>query len=106
MYSKLQYITQGKTAEEQIQNIREALDAGCVWIQLRWKNASENKLISLGNEVRKMCSDYRAAFILNDHVEMARAIDADGVHLGLSDCDIRMARRILGENKIIGGTAN
>ncbi len=106
MMHKLQYISQGKTVQEQTENIQSALDAGCRWIQLRFKNAKNNELSDLAVQVKKMCSAYRATFILNDHVDIAKRTDADGVHLGLSDTSIAEARSILGENKIIGGTAN
>lgn len=105
MFSKLQYISQGNTAEEQFKNILGALDAGCEWIQLRFKNCTEKELTDLGVEVKKNCTQHNAIFILNDNTEIAREIKADGVHLGLTDMKIVDARKILG-NKIIGGTAN
>ncbi len=106
MMHKLQYISQGKTVQEQTGNIRSALDAGCRWVQLRFKNAGDGELVDLAFQAKQMCSDYRATFILNDRVDIAKRIDADGVHLGLLDTSITEARSILGENKIIGGTAN
>lgn len=106
MMHKLQYISQGKTVNEQTENIQSALDAGCQWIQLRFKNAKKNELQALAIQVKELCAAYRATFILNDHVDIAKMVDADGVHLGLSDISIAEARSILGENKIIGGTAN
>jgi thiamine-phosphate pyrophosphorylase len=106
MYPRLQYISQGRTVQEQTENIQSALDAGCRWIQLRFKNAMNDELSDLAVQVKKMCSAYRATFILNDHVDIAKRTDADGVHLGLLDTSIADARSILGENKIIGGTAN
>lgn len=106
MMHKLQYISQGKTVQEQTENIQSALDSGCRWIQLRFKNAWNNELADLAVQVKKMCSAYGATFIMNDRVYIAKIADADGVHLGLSDTSIAEARSILGENKIIGGTAN
>ena len=106
MMHKLQYISQGKTVQEQTENIRSALDAGCRWVQLRFKNAENNELSDLAVQVKRMCSDYHATFIMNDRVDIAKLVDADGVHLGLLDTSIAEARKILGENKIIGGTAN
>ena len=106
MMHKLQYISQGKTVNEQTENIQSALDAGCRWIQLRFKNAEKNELQALATQVKELCAVYRATFILNDHVDIAKMVGADGVHLGLSDTSIAAARSILGENKIIGGTAN
>lgn len=103
---KLQYISQGKTVQEQTENIRSALDAGCRWVQLRFKNAEDGEFVDLAFQIKRMCSEYHATFIMNDRVDIAKTTDADGVHLGLSDTSIAEARSILGENKIIGGTAN
>lgn len=106
MISKLHYISQGDTAVEQEQNIRKVLDQGAGWIQLRWKNASEKELLSLSQKIKAVCENYRATLIINDAVQVAKAIDADGVHLGLDDESIANARLVLGGHKIIGGTAN
>ncbi|PKF72984.1 thiamine phosphate synthase [Chryseobacterium sp. PMSZPI] len=103
---KLQYISQGNTEQEQEINIRKALDNGIKWIQVRWKNAPENELINLCETSKRLCSEYQSICIINDHVQLAKSIDADGVHLGLNDGSIEEARLILGDNKLIGGTAN
>lgn len=103
---KLQYISQGNTRKEQELNIRKALNNGIQWVQVRWKNAPENELMNLCEISKQLCSEYQAVCILNDHVQLAKQIDADGVHLGLNDGSIEEARVILGEDKIIGGTAN
>lgn len=103
---KLQYISQGFTIEDQELNIRKAIDNGIKWIQIRWKNASENELIKLCEVSKKICSDNQTVCIINDYIHIAKMVDADGVHLGLKDTSIDIARQILGENKIIGGTAN
>lgn len=103
---KLQYISQGFTIAEQEINIGKALDNGIKWIQVRWKNAPENEFIRLCEISKKLCADNRSVCIINDDVQIAKDIDADGVHLGLKDTSIDIARQILGENKIIGGTAN
>jgi len=103
---KLQYISQGFTIEDQELNIRKALDNGIKWIQVRWKNAPENEFIRLCEISKKLCADNQSVCIINDHVQIAKDIDADGVHLGLKDTSIEIARQILGKNKIIGGTAN
>lgn len=103
---KLQYISQGQTRQEQEHNIRTALDNGIQWVQVRWKNASEKELNDLCVVSKKLCSEYNAVCIINDHVHIAKEMDADGVHLGLNDLSIEEARTVLGDNKIIGGTAN
>ena len=106
MYSKLQYISQGNTPKEQADNIAAALDGGCQWIQLRFKNATDSELLLVAEQVRMVCQQYHATFIVNDHVHVALEVDADGVHLGLKDTAIAVARTTLGLKKIIGGTAN
>jgi thiamine-phosphate pyrophosphorylase len=106
MFSKLQYISQGTTTTEQLNNIRQALEGGCKWIQLRHKIATASELTILAEEVKKLCTDHNATFIINDHPHIAKAVDADGVHLGLTDISIAEAKKIIGTNKIIGGTAN
>ena len=106
MYNKLQYISQGKTIEEQLYNVHQALDAGCDWIQMRFKNQTEKNTFALAEAVKFLCEEYLANFIVNDNLYLAQQIAADGVHLGLTDLKIDEARAILGNTKIIGGTAN
>ena len=106
MFSKLQYISQGKTAAAQLQNIHAAIDGGCKWVQLRFKNAAPEELTALAFEVKKICTDQSVIFIINDHPHIAKAVDAEGLHLGLTDMPVGKARKILGKHKIIGGTAN
>ena len=106
MYNKLQYISQGNTIEEQLYNIHKAMDNGCSWIQLRFKTKNEMNLFSLAESAKIVCDKYMADFIINDNVYLAKKMDADGVHLGLTDMSILEARQILGETKIIGATAN
>lgn len=106
MRSKLQYISQGTTAKEQAYNIRQALDNGADWIQLRWKNANYEHRQQLAEGMKQRCADYQATYIINDSIAIAKQVDADGVHLGLEDEGIEKARSVLGKGKIIGGTAN
>ncbi|OXG03054.1 thiamine-phosphate diphosphorylase [Flavobacterium araucananum] len=106
MYHKLQYISQGNTIEEQLYNIHQALDAGCDWIQMRFKNQTIKDTFTLADAVKILCEEYLANFIVNDNLYLAQQVAADGVHLGLTDMKIKEARAILGNTKIIGGTAN
>lgn len=106
MYHKLQYISQGNTSNEHLKNIQEALDAGCLWIQLRMKNFNEEEIESTANKVKLLCDKHNALFIMNDNVAIAKKCNADGAHLGLSDMSVKEARELLGDDKIIGGTAN
>jgi thiamine-phosphate pyrophosphorylase len=106
MYNKLQYISQGESVEEQLFNIHQALDNGCDWIQMRFKHQKPKKKYALAEAVKFLCEEYLANFIINDDVHLAEKINADGVHLGLTDMGVMEARSILGKTKIIGATAN
>jgi thiamine-phosphate pyrophosphorylase len=106
MYSKLQYISQGETIEKQLYNIHQALDAGCNWIQMRFKNQTPKDAFTLAEAVKPLCEKYTANFIVNDNLHLTKEIDADGIHLGLTDTKIDEARAFLGTSKVIGGTAN
>lgn len=106
MFNKLQYISQGESVEEQLYNIHQALDNGCDWIQMRFKYQKPKKALALAEAVKFLCEEYLANFIINDDVHLAKQINADGVHLGLSDMGVTDARAILGKTKIIGATAN
>lgn len=70
------------------------------------KDASPEEWMRTGAEVEALCRRYGATFILDDHVEWVDVLHADGVHLGKSDMPIDEARRLLGQDRIIGGTAN
>ncbi len=106
MFSKLQYISQGNTVEQQVFNIHQALDNGCDWIQIRFKNGNSHELFTLAERVKILCEEYLATLIINDKVDVAIQINADGVHLGTNDMKISDARNLLSKHKIIGGTAN
>ena len=80
----------------------KAINAGIKTIQLREKNMTKKELYKEALSVRKFTLKHRAAFIINDYVDIALAVNADGVHLGQEDMPIREARKLLGENKIIG----
>jgi thiamine-phosphate pyrophosphorylase len=101
----LQYITHG-SPEEQVQQAKDACDAGVRWIQLRLKNVDDITLYLTALKIKAICTEYNAVFIINDHVHIALAVDADGVHLGKEDSTPADARILLGQEKIIGGTSN
>lgn len=105
MLNKIQYISHGDTPQEQLYHIESVLGAGQQWIQYRFKNTTSTTLWKTAEQVKKLCEQYNATLIINDHVDLAKAIDADGVHLGLTDLSITQAKEYL-PNKIIGGTAN
>lgn len=102
----IQFISHYTDQYSYLDSIRLALEGGCRWVQLRMKDASIQDFLSIGKEVRRLCDSYQATFILDDHVELVREIGADGVHLGKKDMPVAEARKTLGNDCIIGGTAN
>ncbi|MFK6999497.1 thiamine phosphate synthase [Flavobacterium oreochromis] len=106
MLPKIQFISQGTTPENQLNSIQKALDAGISWIQLRYKNVPEIEVFRLAEQIKKITETYQAILTINDFSTIAKAIDAHGLHLGLTDGSIDQARDLLGNTKIIGGTAN
>ena len=103
---KLQFITHHNERYSYIDSARMALEGGCRWIQLRMKDADETLLEKTAVVVQRMCRGYGATFIIDDNVELAKRIGADGVHLGKNDMPIAEARKILGDDFIIGSTVN
>lgn len=89
-----------------LDSIRLALEGGCRWVQLRVKNATIDELRPMALEAQRMCREAGATFIIDDQVELVKEIGADGVHLGKNDMPVAEARKILGPDFIIGGTAN
>lgn len=106
MYDKIQYISQGNSITEQLTNIKQVLDAGCTWLQLRYKNGTQAEMSELAIATKSLTENYNCTFIINDYPELVVVTGADGVHLGLADMPIEKARAIVGGDKIIGGTAN
>lgn len=102
----IQFISHFTARYSYLDSVRMALDGGCRWIQLRMKDVSQNELYRTALIVKQMCADAGATFIIDDNVQIAHRISADGVHLGKNDMPIQWARDILGPNAIIGGTAN
>lgn len=103
---KLQYISQGKTLEDHLSNIRKVCEGGGKWIQLRLKNVEEEKYINIAEKAKIICDEFDSKLIINDNVSIALKVDADGVHLGKNDMPPAKAREILGPQKVIGATAN
>ncbi|MDR1632686.1 MAG: thiamine phosphate synthase [Dysgonamonadaceae bacterium] len=89
-----------------LQSVEIALKGGCRMIQLRMKEAPLQEVEQTGIIANELCRQYGADLYIDDHVEICRRIGAAGVHLGKSDMPPREARKILGKNFIIGGTAN
>jgi thiamine-phosphate pyrophosphorylase len=106
MVSRLHYITQELTGRSHCDLAESACAAGVNWVQLRIKNKSYPEQIELAIKTKAICKKYDARLIINDNVKLAKEINADGVHLGKTDMDPSEARSFLGNDFIIGGTAN
>lgn len=102
----LQFITHQTEIYSYLESASMALEGGCRWIQLRMKEASIEDVEAIAQQLKPLCASYQAILILDDHVELAKKLEVDGVHLGKMDMPIAKARQMLGETFIIGGTAN
>ncbi len=102
----IQFISHQNARFSYLDGIKLALEGSCRWVQLRMKDAPDDEIISTAKEVKKLCVEFQATFIVDDHVSLVKIIGADGVHLGKNDMPVDTARRILGKECIIGATAN
>lgn len=82
--------------------VKDAIKGGCKMIQLRDKKAKIGQYYNWAKEISLICKKAKTAFIVNDYIDICQAVDSDGVHLGQDDVPILVARKLLGENKIIG----
>lgn len=89
----------GATLYDQVE---AALKGGATFVQLREKELAESSYREEAGRIRDLCRSWRVPFVINDNVELAAELDADGVHVGQSDLEAEAARRILGPDKIIG----
>lgn len=103
---KLQFITHQTEKYSYLDSARMALEGGCRWIQLRMKDAPLDEVKQVALQLKPLCKQHDAILVLDDHVELARKLEVDGVHLGKQDMPVREARQVLGEGFIIGATAN
>ncbi len=93
----------GRTLAEVVE---EALRSGVTFLQLREKTLTEEEFLKEAGVIKEIAAKYHVPFVINDNVDIAKAVDADGVHVGQSDMELREARRILGPDKIIGVSAH
>ena len=95
----------GFAEEEFLARVEAALQGGVTLLQIREKDRTTREYISLGEKVHALARRYGVPLLVDDRVDVALAIGAEGVHLGQKDLPVSIARRILGEGKIIGATA-
>lgn len=89
----------GETLYEQVE---KAIKGGVTFVQLREKKLDEESFLNEALQIQKLCRKYDIPFVINDNVEIARKINADGVHVGQSDMEAENVRAILGRDKILG----
>jgi thiamine-phosphate pyrophosphorylase len=104
--SRLHYITQDVAGFTHAQLAEFACKGGADWVQLRVKNKPYDEWLKIAEATKAVCQKYGAKLIINDNVQIAKEISADGVHLGKEDMNPKEARKILGNNFIIGGSSN
>ena len=88
-----------------ISDVENAIDAGCKIVQYREKNKSTKDMIEEAKKLKQICSA-KATFLINDRIDVSLAVNADGVHIGQEDMDIKTARKLIGYDKIIGLTVH
>lgn len=87
------------------EQVEEALEGGATFVQLREKELDDDTFLAEAIEIQELCKRYNVPFVINDNVEIARKMNADGVHVGQSDMEAGDVRALLGEDKILGVSA-
>lgn len=90
--------------EEFLYRVEQALMGGITLLQLREKDKSTREYIDLAEKVHTLTKKYNVPLIIDDRVDVALAIDAEGVHVGQSDMPVSIARKLMGDDKIVGAT--
>lgn len=103
---RFHFISNETATMSHLESIRLALEAGCRWIQLRVKERPEVEVLPIAWEATRLCDSYGAKLVINDFPRVALAVGAYGLHLGLTDMPVREARALVGDEMVIGGTAN
>ena len=104
--SSLYFITDSSAFEEIefLYRVEQALQGGVTLLQLREKDKSTREYIALAEKVHSFALKYNVPLIIDDRVDVALAIDAEGVHVGQSDMPVALARKLMGKDKIVGAT--
>lgn len=91
--------------EKLVSVTESAIKGGVTLVQLREKDISTREFFAEASELKKLCMYYNVPLLINDRIDIALAVDADGIHIGQSDMPLKVSRKILGPNKIIGLSA-
>lgn len=104
--TSLYFITDntGFSEEEFLYRVEQALMGGVTLLQLREKDKTTREYIELAKKVHNVTKKYNVPLIIDDRVDVALAINAEGVHVGQNDMPVKLARKLMGENKIVGAT--
>ena len=104
--SSLYFITDSSNFEESefLYRVEQALQGGVTLLQLREKDKTTREYIALAEKVHNLTRKYNVPLIIDDRVDVALAIDAEGVHVGQSDMPVALARKLMGDQKIVGAT--
>ena len=102
----LQFITHPCSRYSVAEEIRMVIDGGCRWVQIRMKEASDNEVRRVAEEVIPLCQETGTILVLDDRVDLTMELRVHGVHLGKGDMPVAEAREYLGPHAIIGATAN
>lgn len=95
-----------KSEDKFLNIIKEALKAGVNIVQLREKELNTLEFYNLALKVKRLCDEFKIPFLINDRIDIALAVDASGAHIGQKDLPLKIARQILGDEKLIGLTIN
>nr|WP_235362409.1 thiamine phosphate synthase [Campylobacter volucris] len=95
-----------KSEDKFLNIVKEALKAGVNIVQLREKELNTLEFYNLALKVKRLCDEFKVPFLINDRIDIALAVDASGVHIGQKDLPLKIARQILGDEKLIGLTIN
>lgn len=87
-------------------DVEKAILGGVTMVQLREKNIDNDSFIELAKKVKQVCNKYKVPFIINDNLEVALAVDSDGIHIGQDDLPASLVRQKIGPNKILGVSAH
>ncbi|KZX16405.1 thiamine phosphate synthase [Methanobrevibacter curvatus] len=95
-----------KTDEEYLKIVEEAINGGVTTVQIREKKKSSKKFYELANKLKEITDKHNIKLIVNDRIDIALAINADGVHIGQNDMEPKIARKLIGDEKILGISAS
>lgn len=102
----LQFITHSSENITILEEIENVVAGGCKWVQLRMKDAEKEEIKEVARKAKEICKKNGVILVVDDYVDIAKELELDGVHLGKNDMPVDEARKLLGEEFIIGATAN